>query len=116
MRTNYSRAERKNQIQTVMQIAFDRHGITQFTVADIAKRLDIKPTQYLRNIMQEMVEEHLLFSEEKPHRPNVTKRLYRLPVYNQSYDSGKTIRTAKAAKPERTIKVNSAKGQMVLPL
>lgn len=116
MRTNYSRAERKNQIQTVMQIAFDRHGITEFTVADIARSLDIKPTQYLRNIMQEMVAEHLLFSEEKPHRPNVKKRAYSLPVYNQNYDAGKTLRTAKATRHERTIKVNSAKGQMVLPL
>lgn len=68
------RHDRKAQIYQLFNVV----GEGRVTVYQLAKILDVKPSQWLRDILNEMVDENVLEVEIQDHRPTIQKRVYKL--------------------------------------
>lgn len=95
MRTNYSRAERKHQIEMVLLMAELNEKKFSLTHYEIAKRLQIRPSTHLMKILGEMVSSGALIVEIADHRKNHWKRLYRLHGTNTIRLDGTMFRSIK---------------------
>lgn len=74
------RAVRKRQIHDAIFRIGQERGVLNVSLYTIAKALDMWPSPHLRGIVSEMVRDGELIESDMPHRPNVTKKMYALPM------------------------------------
>jgi hypothetical protein len=111
----YSRDERKRLIIHVLAEAIRVGDSGVMTCAEIAKKMDIVPSTKLRAILMEMIEYGILSVEEQQDAGIAGKRyLYWLKKDNEAYSV--QHKNAKAARRERAIRLNTARGTEMLVL
>lgn len=72
------RAGRKESIIVAFLLHREKWGTTFMTQYDVAKKIDLTPSNYLMGILLEMVESGDLKVHEVEHRKGVNKRLFSL--------------------------------------
>ncbi len=50
----------------------------EMTVYDIGRRIGVTPSQHLRGLVMELVREGVVVMQERPHRKNVNKQVFRV--------------------------------------
>lgn len=74
----YKRAERKEQVVLTFIVRYANVGESPMTMTLIAKKLDMRPSKHLSDILKEMVGEGILEVEEQEYHTNSVAHFYKL--------------------------------------
>lgn len=78
VRYAYKRAERKEQVVLAFTVRYANVGVSSMTMTLIAKKLDMRPSKHLSDILKEMVTDGVLEVEIQEYRNSKTSHFYKL--------------------------------------
>lgn len=84
-RKAYSREDRQSMILDQFYKLVDGGKSPELTVYQLAKMMDITPSQHLRNLVWDLVHEGTLDSRTAQHREGISKTIFFIPEHLYSF-------------------------------